>query len=1334
MPEPFAVGGLIGQRWQARGGAGGPFGAATGPEEDVPGHRGRRQTFERGEIAWCPDEDMLVSVFRIWNEACFEWSRPRFDHDYFRYDIAFKATGQDAWVPQGQAAAQLRVEGQQLLWMRVQGFGEYAFTIKSCTDPLIGADECGAFTIPVRLRLREHTDSADPGNHPEVGGLIAQRWHELGAWDGPLGLPTTREGFENGIRSQRFEHGSITTAPQFGAGMVVAAYQRHNTVEVVWGGADRAFNAFRVDAYSQGRKVAEQIVGPFPMWDWARPGIGSGGAIFHDIAMAAGEGRYFFFVFPALTNRLVAHPGLFPVGAVATAEAPPPGATPPVSVHFDLVLQDEFGVSDVDIEYPALDGSPAHAFASHTPRMNAIARHHARRRPLGFRIPQPDADNPEMTEGVTLQLIAHLHAVSLDPDFRVRGDPPSRFLIPLRLRERKVGKVGTNDDYDFALKGLMVILYRYRALLGEDDQNFIVGSLVPGDLNGPHSIESEIEAIIPPLDPLLFPEPIIVPETENHLLMIDSSRYLVNQWWFERTGERRYDNNANGLGRWLLKFLSELVRHDFMEFNSRPYQRLALHAILNLREFARDATMKAAAEIVLDYVTMKFAVSSSRGRRLGPYRRQQHRMNYPEGEFNDLTAPRGDAVAGFFLSYTGPADRDRKPLPKYPHGHSDTALIAGLSDYRPPPAAYIVALTTHDPVQHRFHHGSRPLYPPSASPDVPGLERAGPGVEIYYSSPSFLMTAGGMFLNSGYGNDQFDIGVDAYASTARAQATTLVPTRADLAFRDLIRFDPYPDPRSKPDPEDPIRGRAVNMGVYRGFACGADMRVPDLWLRSYEATWDGPWLFLDLNRDRPPFGPLGLYVAAYRTPVAPPSDLDPEPDNLGVLFATEASSMPFATFEQRVRERNAGLPPQFGYGSIHTFVTPDDRTLRFWLQPSLEPYRARVVDMAEPVFDFGELPLVDGPYMSSPGGHDGVIEVRHPGCESAPLVLDYRDPVAPVRRDNAESCPGPLLDRARAVMAYAQHLRDLANTHDSAGRLAEELDALRTAVQVLRGYSPSASLRAEYLLAFGRILRALVRALMKRGPIREAQDTAREGVRVDLAAAAAPGASVLDVADELTRLAGLMSAPEVGLPAESVDAQRAVLEMLRTYTPPAGRREHRREHRRMLVEAKHNLIVRLIADHRPGEAIALAAETIRDYRAYAALPGARVLRTADNLSTLHKQLNPVSATDALNAQQAAVAVLEAFTPPPADRATHRITLADARHTLMARLIDAGRPAEAAALTARTVADYRQYAAAENADVQRVLSELAKLAALLLGAGLSAEAAQAQQAHDDIEAG
>src|SRR5690242_6115688 len=118
----------------------------------------------------------------------------------------------------------------------------------------------------------------------------------------------------------------------------------------------------------------------------------------------------------------------------------------------------------------ALDGSPAQAFASHRVRASAIARWFALDRPLG-------GLSGQAGENEAVALLAHLQAVSDDPDFAADGQELSRTLVPkvLRRLNRGNGEVGTDGastkrDYDMALKGLMTIAYRYHGpgLLSDD--------------------------------------------------------------------------------------------------------------------------------------------------------------------------------------------------------------------------------------------------------------------------------------------------------------------------------------------------------------------------------------------------------------------------------------------------------------------------------------------------------------------------------------------------------------------------------------------------------------------------------------------------------------------------------------------------------------------------------------------------------------------------------------------------------------------------------------------------------------------------------------------------
>ena len=963
----------------------------------------------------------------------------------------------------------------------------------------------------------------------------------------------------------------------------------------------------------------------------------------------------------------------------------------------------------------ASDGSPAQAFATHRARGNGIARFFALTRLL------KDIPSQQAGEDNVHTLIAHFHMLSIEPGFAPPGQEPSATAAPAALRRlnRGNGLVGTKGasterDYDMALKGLMILLYRYRAQLGPDLIDFIMRELIPDHMVGGHSPSVEIvEQSFLNLD---------TPETENHLLMIESSRYLNNQLKHDETPDPKFDNKANGLQAWLLGFMQTFLRHDFLEFNSRPYQRLALHPMLNLHEFARDPAMKRAAQMVLDYVMMKFALSSSRGRRVPPFRRLQHRINHQANIRNYLYSEQADQVEGFFQAYTGQLGGDGKPA-RFPDSLADNGLLSGLAPYRPPPAAYILAMRQDNPPSlHRFYHGARPMLPEG--------EQADPGLEIYNHSPSFLISAGGSFLNSGYGSDEVDLfSKQAWEQTSRAQATTIISMRAEAAFCDLVRFEPYPDPRVDPyndDPKDPDthHTRGVNYGVVRNFAAGANMRPAEhktvleestsaapalafhngamfgawkgsgndnlnvarvqgtalMGIDGVEGTeqktilaessdtspaiashggrlflaWKGSgndqlniavstndghsfvgkkilgeesefapalasynghlyiaWTGLDENlnvarvtvfantaggagvegiegkvtlgetskaapalcshngrlfltwkgsgnddlnlafssdgagfggkrifaetsshgpslashggrlffswkgsgnenlnvaritligntagafsidgmegkvtlgeiSEEPPtiasgndllflgwkgeaddnldfrvsrdgsFGPvgpwifadrsnLGYYLAAFRAPPTHPDQLIEPLDSLGFAYIVEkqdmdARGMSFEDFKQHVFRANINLPATLDYGGHYTFKTIDGREIAIWFEFVEQKYTPRVVDISEPVTDFGTLPLISGEYMRAPGGHDGLIEIRQPGCEAAPMTLDYRDAANPFRDENRAGCSAPWIERMFASF-------DASRRFLTEGRISDARDA-----------------------------------------------------------------------------------------------------------------------------------------------------------------------------------------------------------------------------------------------------------------------------------------------------
>jgi hypothetical protein len=230
------------------------------------------------------------------------------------------------------------------------------------------------------------------------------------------------------------------------------------------------------------------------------------------------------------------------------------------------------------------------------------------------------------------------------------------------------------------------------------------------------------------------------------------------------------------------------------------------------------------------------------------------------------------------------------------------------------------------------------------------------------------------------------------------------------------------------------------------------------------------------------------------------------------------------------------------------------------------------------------------------------------------------------------------------------------------------------------------------------------------------------------------GADPMTVTPSLTADAGLLST--VGLTAKGVDTQQTVIDLLRAFTPAEP---NRLQYLISVAEAQHNLIVRLIADTRPTQAASSARQTIDAYRGYIAAGGTDVSRLNRDITELQKQLSspPVGLrAEPVEALQLLIAAFHAAPPPQAasERLEFQIMFAEARHNLIARLLDDSRRTEASALVAETVAAYRDYAAEPGAESPRAASDLTQLAGVLAAASLTSESQRAQQAADQLPAG
>ena len=304
-----------------------------------------------------------------------------------------------------------------------------------------------------------------------------------------------------------------------------------------------------------------------------------------------------------------------------------------------------------------------------------------------------------------------------------------------------------------------------------------------------------------------------VPETENHLLNIETSRYLNNQYIIETlefTGgadpsDLIADQVANK--RWLLDRMRCILTNDFDEYNAIPYQRYSLTALLNLADFAFDKDVQTAARMTLDFAFAKAAAGSLESRRFVPFRRRMEvvlKLKNGQDVFDQVSA--ADQQVALLLLYTGQTQQLFGDIVS--EGAADKMIYAATSAYQPPAEAIAAAIDKSTPYFQTIRHD---------------------GVEIYSSAPGYLITAGGIETAA---KNKVDVAADVpmfYDTDDKGAAlptTIMFPARLGSGFSTLpmqLRI------------EGPLHDRGGdgqkvtydnNLCVYRGFACGMNIEVP----------------------------------------------------------------------------------------------------------------------------------------------------------------------------------------------------------------------------------------------------------------------------------------------------------------------------------------------------------------------------------------------------------------------------------------------------------------------------------------------------------------------------
>ncbi|MDD9943345.1 MAG: hypothetical protein OXU20_20060 [Myxococcales bacterium] len=424
-----------------------------------------------------------------------------------------------------------------------------------------------------------------------------------------------------------------------------------------------------------------------------------------------------------------------------------------------------------------------------------------------------------MAAGLFALQVGHASAVRLR-DLPTRA---ARFLAAIQPRaaagtDGSAGRI--HGDYDFVMKELVSLLYRFRDapnLLSDDAAFHLLdrglGSYIGKRVDG----ELTFRIGVPLLGRIIK-----YPETENHVLMTFSSAYLANRFVVAnprrdprlRLGRyrevSRFRSAAAAAERVLLEACARILRHGFWEANARPYQAMSVHALMNLHAFADSPRLRTAAHNALDYLATKFAFQSIDMRRMAPYRRN--------ARYAARMAPyESDGVPFMFGTLVGKA-----PWPADFPGIGNAAghaLWASLLAYRVPRAVrphmlglrgryWARMMTRFAPDDYRI--GRPPRYRNAGAGKLEYVP------ELYFKTPTFLNSAGGRY-------NRYPIPGDTIVAPSSARDSDFLARPTMLLRRGhLDRFETLSqlDERVMNMPGASSPWLSDNLGVYKGFAYG----------------------------------------------------------------------------------------------------------------------------------------------------------------------------------------------------------------------------------------------------------------------------------------------------------------------------------------------------------------------------------------------------------------------------------------------------------------------------------------------------------------------------------
>lgn len=323
-------------------------------------------------------------------------------------------------------------------------------------------------------------------------------------------------------------------------------------------------------------------------------------------------------------------------------------------------------------------------------------------------------------------------------------------------------------------------------------------------------------AVVPTLE-------VDLPETENHRLQIETSRFLTNTALIADPSLNNDSRNVllqdqTGVETWLLQHLSTITANDFDEYNARPYTEYSLDSLVNLFDFtpvddsqAAHTGLRDAAHIVLDLSEAKFIAGSNLGRRMAPYRRRQQYDGYQtatadcggtDNLFNSVCGSDYEVARSMQLSgqvQRVPACDSLSAAGTHCLGSTMPTLVyPAVSTYRLP--NFVLDLSVN-----------RRAYAQS-------IKHA--GVESYYQSPSFTTSVGGLSTGSTAANQIMGVSpcglpLMSQDNCGVAMPTVLIPTAEGTNVNDVLAFQGVGVGSS----------RSENLCLYQGFICGINPNI-----------------------------------------------------------------------------------------------------------------------------------------------------------------------------------------------------------------------------------------------------------------------------------------------------------------------------------------------------------------------------------------------------------------------------------------------------------------------------------------------------------------------------